>query len=53
MEVLGGVLLACSLIALLFGGGRIGQLLVFIPASVFALYSLMVALFVNYEHRPA
>ena len=54
IEVLGAVLLASSVIALFFSEVVIGQrLLFFVPAAVFALYSLIVALFKTYEPRPA
>jgi len=54
LQVLGAVLLASSVIALFFSEVVIGQrLLFFVPAAVFALYSLIVALFVKYEPRPA
>jgi len=54
IEVLGAVLLATSVIALFFSEVVIGQrLLLFVPAAVFALYSLIVTLFMKYEPRPA
>ena len=54
IEVLGAVLLAASVIALFFSEVVIRQrLLFFVPAAVFALYSLIVALFMKYEPRPA
>jgi len=54
IEVLAAILLACSLVALFFSEVVVSQrILVFVPASLFALYSLVVALFLSYERRRA
>jgi hypothetical protein len=54
IEVLGAVLLAESLIALLFSEVVIDQRILFFGAALlFAMYSLIVALFVKYERSPA
>ena len=53
IEVLGAILLVMSVIAL-FSPVTIGQRIVFLgPVALFAMYSLIVALFVKYEGRPA
>jgi hypothetical protein len=50
VEILASVLFACSVIALLFSEVVVSQrVIVFVPAAIFALYSLMIALFVGYE----
>ena len=52
IEVLGSLLLAFSVITLFFSEIVVSQrITLFVPASLFALYSLVVTLFLRYESR--